>query len=154
MFQPKKINEAIIKTYLDLKKGFEMFMGERYPYMADPKFMENSTRDLLAMAKGEGTNEIPFDYDCSTYGDCLTICKIFAEKCDSYQKEMTLLIIEEILYQWEKMKWEVKEGKRLASIYLFPLEKGNRWGNLMIALMESFGYELKKEQAVALQMLN
>jgi len=97
------------------------------------------------MARGVNSEELPFDYDCATYGDCQKVCQLFATKCDSYQKEMVVIIIDEILTQWEQMRDEIREGKRSPSIYLLPAELGNRWGNLIVALMEAFDYAEQKK---------
>ena len=144
MFESKKINESILEAYLDLFKGFEFVLGQRHEYMASPKFLVATTCELVTKAKGV-SKKFPFDFDNSTYETCGNICERFAQKCNPLQKEMILLIIDEILNQWEKFQFKVSNDG-VKSDYLFPLEIGNPWGNLIIALMDAFGYEMTKER--------
>jgi len=143
------IDRAIVMTQYDLR-GFAHPLGFRFEEK-DPKSLDAITGNFIKFAAGCGggrksTHECA-DYFKSSFEDYLAMCQVLIEDCDDSEREAIQLIVQEFVRQSEEMNAEVAAGKREASIYLQPLERGNRWGKAVLALAEAF--EVKLEQVAA-----
>jgi hypothetical protein len=142
-FLANNIDRAIVMTQYDLR-GFAHSIGCRMP-SPNPKSLYCITLNLVGFAVGLGggeerpTDESYVSSEGSSFEDYLAMCKRLAEACDDSKKEAIQLIIKEIVKQADEMKAEVATGKRKPSGYLQPLEKGNLWGKVVLALAEAFG---------------
>lgn len=154
-FLRANIDRAIVMTQYDLR-GFAHPLGFREGHKSSAKSLDATTANLVAFAAGFGsegsgdgspTDEAYASYFKSSFEEYLAMCKRLAADCDLSQKEAIQLIVQEIVKQSEEMRAEVAAGKREPSPYLRPLEKGNPWGNAVLALAEAF--EVSLEQAVA-----
>lgn len=146
-FLRANIDRAIVMTQYDLR-GFAHPLGFRVE-KPDPKYLDATTANFMEMAIGtlnkseERTDDSHASYFDSSFEEYLVMCQRLAKDCDLSQKEAIQLIIREIVKQADEMKAEVTAGTRKASGYLRPLEKGNRWGNAVLALAEAFEVTLE-----------
>lgn len=151
-FLRENIDRAIVVTQYDLR-GFAHPLGLRLKKGASAKSLDATTHNLIAFAVGfYGKNAGPTDDSYislfeATFEQCLVMCQRLAADCDFYEKEAIQLIIQEIIAQSKEMRVQVAAGQRKPSPYLKPLEKGNHWGNIILALAEVF--EVTIDQAVS-----
>jgi len=143
-FLTANIDRAIVMTQYDLR-GFAHPLGYRVKKKGSAKSLDATTCNLVAFAVGlgkEDTEEITDDDYVSALGssfeDYLAMCKRLAEVCDMSQKEAIQIIIQDIVQQSEEMKAEVAAGTMKTSNYIQPMDKNNRWGKVVLALMEAF----------------
>jgi len=142
------IDRAIVMTQADLR-GFWHPIGFRCDDVS-PKSLVAITANLLCFAAGTGKENGPTDdsyihySEGGTFERRLAMCKRLAEDCKCVsQTEAIQLIVKEIVRKSEAMKAEVAAGTRPESAYLKPLEKGNWWGDLVLALSEAFDVSLE-----------
>lgn len=149
-FKRANIDRAIVMTQYDLR-GFAHPLGFRVDHMASAKALDATTGNLVAFACGirdeDGGAREYLSYFDSCYSAYLEMCKALAEACDLSQKEAIQLLVQEIVRQHDQMVAEVKVGTREESPYLKPLEKGNRWGKAVLALVEAFEVDLEMAAA-------
>lgn len=152
-FLRENIDRAIVMTQYDLR-GFAHPLGLRLEKGASAKSLDAITCNFIPFAVGLGkeNNAGPTDDSYistfeATFEQCLVMCQRLAADCDFSEKEAIQLIIQEIVTQSKEMKAQVATGQRKSSPYLKPLEKGNRWGNIVLALAEAF--EVALDQAVS-----
>jgi hypothetical protein len=146
-FLTANIDAAIVMTQFDLR-GFAHPLGFREKPLGGAKSLDATTGNLMYFAAGYGqrdekpTDDALPDYRKCSYEGYLAACQRLAESCNLQEKEAIQIIVKEIIRQSYTMKAEFAVGQREASHYLFPLEKGNRWGNAVLALVEAFEVKL------------
>jgi hypothetical protein len=149
-FLRANIDRAIVMTQFDLR-GFADPLGFRHEYMLSAKNLAATTQNLVAFAAGlknvDDPNSGYVNSEKGSFEEYLAMCQQLAKQCDLSQKEAIQLIVQEIVKQSEEMKAQVAAGTRDKSGYLYPLDKGNYWGKIVLALGEAFEIEL--EQLVA-----
>ncbi len=147
-FLTANIDRAIVMTQFDLR-GFVHPVFGRRKFMVSSKSLDATACNLMAFAAGigQGSSSTDDSYVSSTkssFEGYLAMCKLVAESCDWSQREAIQLIILELVRQSEVMKAEVASGDREESAYLQPLDKGNRWGKVVLALAEAFAEKLEQ----------
>lgn len=153
-FLTANIDRAIVVTQFELRGFFHPlgFRVEAEEGCISPKNLDAATGNFIGYALGlGGEKRQPTDtwvpYFQSTYEDYLDMCRRFASSCDLSQKEAVQLIIIEIVRQNGEMRQRVADGRMESDKYLEELDKGNRWGKAVLALIEAF--EVSDEQVAA-----
>ena len=134
------IDRAIVMTQYDLR-GFADPMGFGR-IQVTPKILDAITCNFMSFAAGNEAEKIAIGYVSyfgAEFNEYLVMCKDLASECDGSQKEAIQFIYLEIARQNSALWSEVTSAKKPDG-YLHKLEKGNHWGNAMIAVSNAFGF--------------
>jgi hypothetical protein len=151
-FVPSCIDRAIVATQFDVR-GFMHELGFRFGKYECAKSISYIPGNFICFAAGYGgpegsePTEFLLERFDQMFVDSLAVCQKLAAACNRFEREAIQLIVIDIIEQNIELHARAGRTGEEKSVYLMPLERGNRWGNIVLALVVAF--EVSLELAVS-----
>ena len=156
-FLTASIDRAIVMTQYDLR-GFAHPLGFRMDGPPNAKNLDAITGNFASFAslarssadqrQGESPEFIDeyVSYFDSSFEEYLEMCKQLVSDCDGSAKEAIQFLIKQIVSRQRELVAEKESSGEDSGAYLKPLEKDNRWGKAVLALVEVFEVSLEEAE--------